>query len=77
MTTIKTNLSNESIKKLVSSLKTVQKDLKKCENEITKELVEKGVNLIQENYANTSERPFDEDYTVVSDIQGNKGKAYR
>lgn len=74
MKKINTKLSSQSIKETIRQLETIKKNLKDCEEEITKELVDKGVSLVKENYANTQERPFDEDYTVVSTIDGNKGK---
>lgn len=74
MKKININLSTNDIKKLIKNLESVQKGLKDCENEITKELVTKGVSLVEQNYANTQNRPFDEDYTVVPQINGNKGK---
>ena len=74
MTTIDTRLSTGDIRKLIKKLQGVQKNLKKCENEITKQVVAKGVSLVKENYTNTQERPFNENYTVVPDVKDNKGK---
>lgn len=75
MKKIKTTLSSRSISETIRQLETIKKNLKDCEEEITKELVDSTVGWINENYANTTDRPFDENYTVISDVKGNKGKA--
>lgn len=75
MKKIKTTLSSRSISETIRQLETIKKNLKDCEEEITKELVDSTVGWINENYANTTDRPFDENYTVIPDVKGNKGKA--
>lgn len=75
MKTIKTNLSTRSITETIRQLETIKKNLKDCEEEITKELVDSTVQWMNENYSNTTDRPFNEDYQVVAEIDGNKGKA--
>ena len=63
MKKIKTTLSSRSISETIRQLETIKKNLKDCEEEITKELVDSTVGWINENY------------TVISDVKGNKGKA--
>lgn len=74
MKKINTKLSSQSIRETIRQLQTIKKNIKDCEEEITKELVASTVQWINENYANTQERPFNEDYTVTSEVDGNKGK---
>lgn len=69
-----TKLSSQSIKETIRQLQTIKKNLKDCEEEITKELVDSTVQWINENYSNTTERPFNEDYMVTGEVDGNKGK---
>lgn len=75
MKKINTHLSSKSISETIRQLETMKKNLKDCEEEITKELVDKAVEWINENYSSTTDRPFDEDYIVIGDVNGNKGKA--
>ena len=74
MKMIKTDLSGKSISETIRQLQTIKKNLKDCEEEVTKELVESTVKWINENYANTSDRPFREDYQVVGIVNKNRGQ---
>lgn len=75
MKKINTKLSSQSIKETIKQLETIKKNLKDCEEEIVTELVDSTVQWMNENYSNTTDRPFREDVTVTSQIDGNKGKA--
>lgn len=75
MKKINMKLSLQSIKETIRQLETIKKNLKDCEEEIVDELVNKTVEWMNENYSNTTERPFDEDYTVIGETDGNKGRA--
>ena len=75
MKKINTKLSSQSIQETIRQLNTIKKNLKDCEEEITKELVNETVTWINENYSKTTDRPFDENYTVIGETNGNKGKA--
>lgn len=75
MKKINTKLSSQSIQETIRQLQTIKKNLKDCEEEIVNELVKSTVQWMNENYSNTTDRPFREDITVTSQIDGNKGKA--
>ena len=74
MKKIDTSLSSRSIAETIRQLQTLKKNLKDCEEEITDELVNTTVQWVNENYSNTQDRPFNEDYIVTGDVSGNKGQ---
>lgn len=75
MKKINTKLSSQSIKETIRQLNVVKKNLKDCGEEVVNELVNSTVQWMNENYSNTTDRPFREDVEVISEIDGNKGKA--
>lgn len=74
MKKIDTKLSSKSIAETIRQLQTIKKNLKDCEEEITDELVNTTTQWVNENYSNTTDRPFNEDYIVTGEVVGNKGK---
>ena len=71
---IKTNLSSQSITETINQLRVVKSNLEQASINVTEALVEQARQWVQENYDNTTDRPFDEDYSVNTETHGNNGK---
>ena len=61
MKTLKLELSSQSINDLVLRLQNFQKDIKEADTEIVKQLADRGLQAIQENYAATTYKDGNED----------------
>ena len=71
---IKTDLSSQGIMETINQLRVVKSNIEQASLNVTEALVEQARQWVQENYDNTTDRPFDEDYMVGTEISGNNGK---